>query len=127
MAKSPDPYPDIASIEKAIKDGFLGENLAKRAQKTGNLNVQELENTGIDYRLFYFSDYTAGYTVMIEKDKLILLCKCWGSGPAEKFKISNKTGHKVLSFEYQIRSGISQRKQGKYNLGSGKSLVSDNN
>ncbi len=118
---------DISSFEKAIKDGFLGENLAKRAQKAKHLQTKEVKVPGMDYRIFTFSDSTAGYTAMIEKDKLVLLCKGVGGGFAENFKISNKSGHKILYFEYTVGSGVDRKKRGEYNLGSGKSLVSDNN
>lgn len=118
---------DIASIEKEIKNGILGENLAKRAQKAGDLQLKELTDSGIDYRVFTFSDFTAGYTVMIDKNKLILLCKGQGGGFAKNFKISNKSGHKILYFDYEVGRGITRKLKGQYNLGSGKSLVTDNN
>lgn len=127
MADPKSDLTDLKSIEKAIKDGFLGENLAKRAQKTGDLQLVELANTGVDFRIFTFNDFKAGYTAMIEKDKLILLCKGIGGGIAQNFKISNKSGHKVLYFDYSVGSGFSRKFKGEYNLGSGKSLVSDNN
>lgn len=127
MVNKIDPDADLATIEKAIKNGELGENLAKRAQKTENLNLKELKKTGIEYRIFTFFDTTAGYTAMIDKDRLVILCKGQGGGIAENFKISNKTGHKILSFEYKIGTGIPRRIKAQYNLGTRKSLVSDNN
>lgn len=126
MATTIDPKADLATIEKAIKNGHLGENLAKRAQKTENLYLTELKDTG-EYRVFSFSDYKSGYTAMIDKDKLVLLCKAFGGGVARNFKVSNRTGHKVLYFEYDSGSGVSKRQRGHYNLGCQKSLVNDDN
>lgn len=127
MAGKIEPRASLSVIEKAIKDGELGENLAKRAQKTENLYLTELKDTGIDYRVFSFSDFKAGYTIMIDKNQLVILCKGFGGGIARNFKISNRTGHKVLYFEYEVGSGVSRRMKGQYNLGSRRSLVSDEN
>ncbi len=127
MSDTLDNYPDIASIEKAIKNGEIGENLAKRAQKTGELYIREIKAPGIDYRLYTFDDYTGGYTIIVDKNKLVLLCKGFGGGYAKNLKISNKSGHKMLYFDFEIGSGITQKRHGKYNLGSGRSLVTDNN
>lgn len=127
MAGNIDPKATLATIEKAIKDGELGENLAKRAQNTENIYVTEIKNPGVDYRFFTFSDYKAGYTIMIDKGQLVILCKAFGGGIARNFKIDNKSGHKVLHFEYDSGSGITRRQKAKYNLGSRRSLVSDEN
>ncbi len=127
VARKLEPDATLAMIEKAIKNGELGENLAKRAQKTENLYLTELKNTGIDYRVFSFSDFKAGYTAIIDKDQLVLLCKGFGGGIARNFKISNKTGHKVLYFEYDVGSGVNRRMKGQYDLGSCRTIVSDEN
>lgn len=124
MSNPIDPKADLATIEKAIKDGELGENLAKRAQKTENLHLTELDNADTGYRFFSFSDFKASYTAMIDKDKLVLLCK---DGIAKNFKTTNKTGHKVLHFDYTSGSGITKRHKAQYNLGSRKSIISDDN
>ena len=126
MGNEIDPKADLKTIEKAIKDGDLGENLAKRAQKAGDLHLTELNDTG-EYRVFSFSDFTAGYTAMIDRDRLVLLCKAFGGGVARNFKVSNRTGHKILYFEYDSGSGVSRRQKGQYSLGSRKSLVNDDN
>lgn len=126
MGNKIDPKANLNTIEKAIKDGELGENLAKRARKTDNLYLTELKDTG-DYRVFSFYDFKAGYTAMIDKDQLVLLCKAFGGGVARNFQVSNRTGHKVLYFEYDSGSGVGRRHKGQYNLGSRKSLVSDDN
>mgnify|MGYP000876572420 CR=1 FL=1 len=126
MAITIDPKADLAAIEKAIKSGYLGENLAKRAQKAESLYLTELKDTG-EYRVFSFSDFKAGYTAMIDKDTLVLLCKAVGGGTARNFKVSNRTGHKILYFEYDEGSGINRRKKAQYSLGTKKSLVTDEN
>ena len=118
---------DVTELEKAIKNGELGENLAKRVQNFKQFKINIIRDSGIDYRLFTFNDQKSGYTILIDKDKLVLLCKGRSGGHANNFVISNKSGHKVLYFEYSTGLGSTQKIRGEYNLGSGKSLVSDNN
>lgn len=119
---------DTISIEKAIKNGELGENLAKRAQSFKNFSVKELKNLVLPYRLFAFEDGSGYYTILLEKNKLVILCKSFGrAGHAYNFSISNITGRKILYFDYQSGSRVAPTAHGQYNLGSGKSLVSDNN
>jgi hypothetical protein len=98
----------------------MGMDFAKRAKKTGNLYLHEVTNTGIPCRMFTFSDYQAGYTVMVEDNHLILLCAGFGGGSARDFVIKKENGKDVLSYRFDVGSGVSHELSGRYVLGSGR-------
>jgi hypothetical protein len=119
MQRSPNPLTTTASIEAAIKDGALGEDFAERARKTGNLYVAELKDTGIPFPVFTFSDYQAGYSVLVEDDRLVLLCAGFGGGYAEDFAIREEGEKQVLTYTFSVGSGLSNTLSGQYILGTG--------
>jgi len=116
----PQSLGDAASVEKAIKSGALGAEFAARANKTGNLYMREIENPGIPYKVFNFSDYQAGYSVMVENNHLVLLCAAFGGGAAKDFTIKNENGKDVLIYHFDAGSGVSRELSGQYVLGSGR-------
>jgi hypothetical protein len=111
---------NVSSVEKAIKSGGLGADFAMRAKKTGDLYIHEVANPGIPYKVFTFSDYQAGYTLMVEGNHLVLLCAGFGGGYAKAFVIKKENGKEVLSYRFDVGSGISYELTGRYILGSGR-------
>ncbi|NLB54621.1 MAG: hypothetical protein GX811_02430 [Lentisphaerae bacterium] len=109
---------NISTLEKAIKSGMLGDDFAIRARKTGNIYAQEIKNPGIPYKVFTFSDYQAGYTVLVEKNNLILLCAGFGGGTARDFVIRKENGREVLYYHFDVGSGVRHQLSGRYVLGS---------
>jgi hypothetical protein len=123
--QSPEIPPAIAlntpaAVERAILAGGLGTEFAERAKKNGNLYLAEIANPGIPYQVFSFSDYQAGYTVLVENHRLVLLCAGFGGGCARDFVIRQENGKPILSYHFDIGSGISHEMSGRYLLGSGK-------
>jgi hypothetical protein len=118
-ATAPPPLTSVESVETAIKDGALGSDFAERARKTGNLYVLELKDTGIPYPVFTFSDYQAGYSVLVENDRLVLLCSGFGGGYAENFAIRKEGDRQVLTYQFTVGSGMSYTRSGQYVLGTG--------
>lgn len=108
-----------ASIEQAIKNGELGDEFAERAEISVNLNVQEIEISTIQFQVFTFSDYRAGYTLIVENDKLVLLCSGYGGGYAGDFQISEIDGKRILTYKFNVGSGVIRELSGSYVLGSG--------
>lgn len=119
VERLPGALTTAASIEAAIKAGALGEDFAQRARKTGNLYVLELKDTGIPFPVFTFSDYQAGYSVLVESDRLVLLCAGFGGGYAEDFAIRQQGEKQVLTYTFNVGSGMSYTLSGQYVLGSG--------
>ncbi len=113
------PLNTIHDVEYAIKSGALGKEIADRAIKTENIYLTEIKKTGIPYKVYTFADYAAGYTVMVENNKLVLLGNGWGGGYAQDFKIRKIDGKSVLLYRYFIGSGISSEINCSYILGSG--------
>jgi len=109
----------VAAVEAAIKGGALGAEAAERATKTGNLYLTELLDTGIPYSLYTYSDYQAGYTVMVEGDRLVLLCAGFGGGYARDLAIHREWEGLVLTYHFHVGSGVSYTMAGRYVLGSG--------
>jgi hypothetical protein len=120
--EKPASFDDVSSVEKAIRSGGLGADFAERAKKTGNLYIQETANPGIPYRVFTFSDYQAGYTLMAEGHHLVLLCAGFGGGYARDFVIKKENGKEVLTYRFDVGSGVSYELTGRYVLGSGQAL-----
>lgn len=118
-ARSSSTLETEADVARAIKNGALGQELAERAVKTGELWVSEQKDTGIPYRTFCFYDYLAGYTAMIERDRLVLLCSGWGGGCAGSYRLQRLGRYTLLSYEFQVGSGIARTIQGRYVLGTG--------
>ena len=108
-----------ADVVAAIKDGALGEELAERATKTGELWLREQQNTGLAYRTFCFYDYQAGHTVLLERDRLVLLCSGWGGGCAENYRLERIGRYTLLRYDFQVGSGIARTIHGQYILGTG--------
>ena len=108
-----------ASIEQAIKRGGLGDDFAERAEISDNLNVQEIEISTIPFQIFTFSDYQAGYTLIVENNKLVLLCSGYGGGYAGDFRISEIDGKRTLTYKFNVGSGVIRELSGSYVLGSG--------
>lgn len=108
-----------SDVAQAIQGGALGEELAARAVKTGELWLREQEDTGIPYRTFCYSDYRAGYTVLLEGDRLVLLCSGLGGGCAGAYRLRRIWRLGLLTYEFQVGSGISRTKHGRYVLGTG--------
>jgi len=119
MNRSPNPLDNVESVEAAIKAGTLGSDFAERAIQTGNLYVLELENIGIPYPVFTFSDYQAGYTVLVENQHLVLLCSGFGGGYASNFVIQMENEEQVLTYQFNVGSGLSYTLSGRYVLGTG--------
>ncbi|MCD4846751.1 MAG: hypothetical protein K8R76_01010 [Candidatus Aegiribacteria sp.] len=114
-----------ASIEQAIKNGELGDDFAERAEISDNLNVQEIEISTIPFQVFTFSDYQAGYTLIVENDKLVLLCSGYGGGYAGGFQISEVDGRRTLTYKFNVGSGVTRELSGSYVLGSGQAEWQD--
>lgn len=108
-----------ASIEQAIKNGELGDDFAERAEISEDLNIQEIEISTIPFQIFTFSDYQAGYTLIVENDKLVLLCSGFGGGYAGDFQISDIDGKRTLTYRFSVGSGVIRELSGSYVLGSG--------
>jgi hypothetical protein len=72
--------------------------------------------------VFTFSDYQAGYTLMAEDNHLVLLCAGFGGGYARDFVIKNENGKEVLTYRFDVGSGVSYELTGRYVLGSGRAL-----
>lgn len=108
-----------ASIEQAIKYGELGDDFAERAEISDNLNVQEIDISTIPFQVFTFSDYQAGYTLIVENDKLVLLCSGYGGGYAGGFQINEIDGKRTLTYKFNVGSGVTRELSGSYVLGSG--------
>ena len=108
-----------ASIEQAIKNGELEDEFAERGEISENLNVQEIETSSIPFQVFTFSDYQAGYTLIAENDKLVLLCLGYGGGYAREFQISEIDGKRTLTYKFNVGSGVTRELSGSYVLGSG--------
>jgi hypothetical protein len=113
-------FDSVNSVERAIKSGELGADFAQRAKKTGNLYVNEVADPGIPYKVFTFSDFQAGYTVMVEDTHLVLLCAGFGGGSARDFIIKREKGKEVLSYHFDVGSGLRYELSGRYVLGSGR-------
>jgi len=122
MQEKPASFDNVSSVEKAIKLGGLGADFAERANKKGNLYVHETANPGIPYKVFTFSDYQAGYTLMAEGNHLVLLCAGFGGGYARGFVIKKENGKEVLSYRFDVGSGVTYELTGRYVLGSGRAL-----
>jgi hypothetical protein len=119
MERPPGGLTSIASIEAAIKAGALGADFAQRARKTGNLYVMELKDTGIPFPVFTFSDYQAGYSILVEGDRLVLLCAGFGGGYAGDFAVREEGERQVLTYQFSVGSGLSYSRSGQYILGTG--------
>jgi hypothetical protein len=120
--KTPACSYDVSSVEKAIKSGELRADFAERAKKTDNLYLREVTNPGIPYKVFTFSDYKSGYTVLAEDNHLVLLCDGFGGGIARDFMIKKENGKKVLYYRYSMGSGRTYWMSGRYVLGSGRAI-----
>ncbi len=114
-----------AYIEQAIKNGELGDDFAERAEISDNLNVQEIDISTIPFQVFTFSDYQAGYTLIVENDKLVLLCSGYGGGYATDFQINEIDGKRTLTYKFNVGSGIARELSGTYHLGSGQAECQD--
>lgn len=114
-----------ASIEQAIKNGELGDDFAERAEISDNLNVQEIEISTIQFQVFSFSDFQAGYTLIVDNDKLVLLCSGYGGGYASDFQISEIDGKRTLIYKFNVGSGVTRELSGSYVLGSGQAEWQD--
>lgn len=106
-------------IVLAIKSGALGQELGEIATKTGELWLREQTGTGLDYRTFCYYDYQAGHTVMLEGDRLVLLCTGWGGGCAENYRLERLGRYTLLTYDFQVGSGIARTIHGQYILGTG--------
>ena len=113
------------SIEQAIKNGELGDDFAERAEISDNLNVQEIDISTIPLQVFTFSDYQAGYTLIVENDKLVLLCSGYGGGYAGDFQISEIDGKRTLTYRFNVGSGVIRELSGSYVLGTGQAEWQD--
>lgn len=113
------------SIEQAIKNGELGDDFAERAGISDNLNVQEIEISTIPFQIFTFSDYQAGYTLIVENNKLVLLCSGYGGGYAGDFQISEIDGKRTLTCKFNVGSGVTRELSGSYVPGSGQAEWQD--
>jgi hypothetical protein len=118
-ARSSETLETEADIVSAIKGGTLGQELAERAVKTGELWLSEQQDTDLPYRTFCFYDYGAGYTVMLEGERLVLLCTGWGGGCAESYRLERIGRYTLLRYEFLVGSGISRTIHGQYILGTG--------
>ena len=106
-------------VIQRIIDGEIGVELAERAKKSENLWVQEIDQKIIPMQIFYYSDDGSGISVLVENEKLILLCAGWGSGPVSDLTVISRGGKKVLRYTYTTGSGIQQPCESEYVLGSG--------
>lgn len=107
-------------VAAMIGSGSLGQEFAERAQKTGDLHLREVSQARIPFQIFTFSDYKAGYSVLVESGCLILLCSGFGGGDAYDFQMADRDGKRVLTYKFHVGSGISRELSGEYVLGSGK-------
>jgi hypothetical protein len=124
ISKEPSPsFDSVNSVERAIKSGELGADFAARAKKTGDLYVNEVANPGIPYKIYTFSDFQAGYTVMVEDKHLILLCAGFSGGFARDFMMKKEKGKEVLSYHFDVGSGLRYELSGRYVLGSGRATL----
>jgi len=118
--KMPTSSYNVSSVERAIKSGEIGADFAERAKKTDNIYLREVTNHGIPYKVFTFSDYQGGYTVMVEDNHLVLLCAGFGGGIARDFVIKKENGKEVLSYRFDVGSGVTHELSGRYVIGSGR-------
>jgi hypothetical protein len=118
--ESPGRYDSTEDIERAIRDGELGEELAQRGTRVDDLYVREIANTDIPYKVFSFSDYKAGYSVLVYEGRLVLLCAGFGGGYARDMKLHSQDGKQVLTYKCDVGSGASHELSGQYVLGSDK-------
>ncbi len=100
-------------------NGELGDNLADRARKTDNLWMREIDQNVLPMQIFYYADYRAGISVLVENDKPILLCAGYGSGPVSGLTVVSRGGKTVLTYTYTIGSGVQHLYEAEYVLGSG--------
>jgi hypothetical protein len=112
------PLSTERSVDVAIREGALGSEFAARAGSVENLYVRKINEAGVPLDLYTFSDYRGGYTVLVEGTRLVLLCYGFGGGYAHNFRIIEEHGIKVLTYQYEIGSGISITYEGKYVLNS---------
>ena len=116
-----------ASVEKAIRSGELGFEIAVKANKEKNLHVRELSNTGIPYKVFTFSIDGNGYSVLVEGGNLIMLCSGIGGGEANEFVVTRLKKMTILTYHFTSGSGILYEHSGQYVIGSGKAQWDDLN
>jgi hypothetical protein len=112
------PLSTERSVDLAIREGALGSEFAARVSRIENLYVSKIQKAGVPLDLYTFSDYKGGYTVLVEGTRLVLLCYGFGGGYAHNFQIIEEHGIKVLTYQYEIGSGISITYDGKYVLNS---------
>lgn len=115
-------YDNISSVEQAIKAGNLGTEIANAAKKEKNLNLCEVANIKIPYKVFSFGAKSVGYTVIAQNNRLVLLCAGFGSGPAKDFRITKENGKKVLTYKFNVGFGVDHELSGRYILGSGHAI-----
>ncbi len=117
MPPAPFTGEQVASL---IAAGALGPEFAERARKAGDLHVRDVSPTNIPFQVFAFSDYRAGYSVLVEGGRLVLLCSGFGGGDAFDLRMEDRDGRSVLTYKFHVGSGIQRKLSGEYVLGSGK-------
>ena len=114
------PIPATAkAVETAIRSGLLGPDIAKEATQEGDLHLSEIESPGIPFKMYHFGTNSVGRTVMIENNRLILLCAAFGGGIAHNFAIRKDGEKEILSYNFDTGSGRLIIEKGEYILGSG--------
>ena len=103
-----------------IQNGALGEDYAARAKTDEQISITEITGHLLPYRFYELCDYKSSYTVMIDDDKPVLLCEGFGGGMAHDIEQTQLNGKTVITYKYEVGSGISHEYSGQYVMGSGK-------
>ncbi len=119
-ATPPVLYPDTEAIDQAIRSGELGTEFTQRAKKVDNLYVREITDLECPYKIYSFSDYKSGYSILNYQGQLILLCQGFGGGNVINTKIQTLNDKKVMTYKFNVGSGLQYELSGKYILGSDK-------
>jgi hypothetical protein len=117
--RGPERLKDLGSIAKAIKDGELGPEFAEQAKKDDHFQIKKIQDPGVPFEFYVVGDYRREYTVMVEKEHLVLLCSGFGGGHAHNFTLTSESGKPSLNFQYESGSGITIVFDCQYVLNSG--------
>jgi hypothetical protein len=76
-----------AEASARVREGALGDELAKRAKLTDNLWMAEIKQSVTALQIFHYGDSGEGINFLVEDGKIILLCSGWGTGPVSDLKM----------------------------------------
>ncbi len=107
----------ITDVKEALKNGALKKYLPKD-QKSDNLKIKEVKNSNIPYQVFNFSSYIFIGSLLIYKNKLIILDMNVAGMDAKNFLITNIDGKKTLFYSFGFGSGLELYRFKKYILGN---------